>query len=135
MSEDDNSRHGFCSFVKSFFNRRQPETVRETIEDLLEEANINGEEQFSAHEQLLLNNILCLRDKKCGDAMIPRADIVGFPESGNVGDLARLMTTKGHSRIPVYRESFGRYRRRCPRYRAWSNACCPAKKMLKLPTL
>lgn len=79
MSEDDNSRHGFCSFVKSFFNRRQPETVRETIEDLLEEANINGEEQFSAHEQLLLNNILCLRDKKCGDAMIPRADIVGFP--------------------------------------------------------
>ncbi|MFR8204899.1 MAG: CBS domain-containing protein [Alphaproteobacteria bacterium] len=37
--------------------------------------------------------------------MIPRADIVGFPESGNVGDLARLMTTKGHSRIPVYRES------------------------------
>ncbi len=105
MSEDDNSRHGFCSFVKSFFSHRQPETVRETIEDLLEEANINGEEQFSAHEQLLLNNILCLRDKKFGDAMIPRADIVGFPESGNVGDLARLMTTKGHSRIPVYRES------------------------------
>ena len=43
MSEDDNSRHGFCSFVKSFFNRRQPETVRETIEDLLEEANIKGD--------------------------------------------------------------------------------------------
>ena len=37
--------------------------------------------------------------------MIPRADIVGFPKDGTVGDLAELMITKGHSRIPIYGES------------------------------
>jgi len=105
MSEESNSANGLCSFVKNFFNRRQNETVRETIEDLIEEANTNGEEQFSEHEQLLLNNILCLRDKKCGNAMIPRADIVAFQKDGTVEELAELMITKGHSRIPVYGDS------------------------------
>ncbi len=105
MPEEACPSHNLCSFVKNFFNRKQPETVRETIEDLIEEANINGEEQFSEHEQLLLNNILCLRDKKCSSAMVPRADIVGFPKDGNIVDLAELMITRGHSRIPIYGES------------------------------
>ncbi len=105
MPEEACPSHNFCSFVKNFFNRKQPETVRETIEDLIEEANINGEEQFSEHEQLLLNNILCLRDKKCSSAMVPRADIVGFPKDGSLVDLAELMITRGHSRIPIYGES------------------------------
>ncbi len=105
MSEEAKSETSFCSFVTGFFHRRQPETVRETIEDLIEEATSNGEEQFSEHEQLLLNNILCLRNKKCAEAMIPRADIIGFPQDGTVGDLAELMVTKGHSRIPIYGES------------------------------
>lgn len=105
MADESNSHNNLCDFVKSFFNRRSPETVRETIEDLIEEANVNGEEQFSEHEQLLLNNILCLRDKKCGSAMIPRADIVAFHKDGSVGDLAEMMITKGHSRIPIYGDS------------------------------
>lgn len=104
MSDDSNS-HSFCSYVKTFFSRKQPETVRETIEDLIEEANENGQDQFSEHEQLLLSNILCLRNKKCGNAMIPRADIIAFPKTGDVSELAELMVTKGHSRIPIYGES------------------------------
>lgn len=105
MSEETKPEPSFCNFVSTFFHRRQPETVRETIEDLIEEATSNGDEQFSEHEQLLLNNILCLRNKKCAEAMIPRADIIGFPQDGTVGDLAELMVTKGHSRIPIYGES------------------------------
>lgn len=105
MSEEAKSETSFCNFVTNFFHRRQTETVRETIEDLIEEASAEGDDQFSEHEQLLLQNILCLRNKKCAEAMIPRADIVGFPKDGTVGDLAELMVTKGHSRIPIYGES------------------------------
>lgn len=105
MSEDSNQSPNLCSLVKNLFSRKQTETVRETIEDLIEEATCNGEDQFSEHEQLLLSNILCLRDKKCGSAMVPRADIIGFPQDGNVGDLAELMVTRGHSRIPIYGDS------------------------------
>lgn len=101
----DDNHHSKPSFFKSIFMRKSCETVRETIEDLIEEANTNGEEQFSKHEQLLLNNILCLKDKKCGHAMVPRANIVAFHKSGTVGELAELMVAKGHSRIPIYGES------------------------------
>lgn len=37
--------------------------------------------------------------------MVPRANIIAFHKSGTVGDLAELMATKGHSRIPIYGES------------------------------
>ena len=103
MPDETKNEPSFCSFVTNFFKHKQPETVRETIEDLIEDADAGQE--FSEHEQLLLNNILCLRDKKCSSAMIPRADIVGFPKDGTIGDLAELMITKGHSRIPIYGES------------------------------
>lgn len=103
MSDETKNETSFCSFVTNIFKHKNSETVRETIEDLIEEAD--GESEFSEHEQLLLNNILCLRDKKCGNAMIPRADIIGFQKDGNVGDLAELMITKGHSRIPIYGDS------------------------------
>lgn len=103
MTEE--THHPRSNFFKNIFTRKSCETVRETIEDLIEEANTNGEEQFSEHEQLLLNNILCLKDKKCGHAMVPRANIIAFHKSGSVGELAELMAAKGHSRIPIYGES------------------------------
>lgn len=105
MSEENHNTNKIGCFIKNIFNHKPAEDVRETIEDLIEEAGTNGEEPFSEHEQLLLNNILCLRDKKCGNAMIPRANIIGFQKSGSIGDLAELMVNKGHSRIPIYGES------------------------------
>lgn len=105
MTEENHEHKNFKSLIKNMFAPKQTETVRETIEDLIEEASSNGEDQFSEHEQLLLNNILSLKDKKCGHTMIPRANIVAFQKDGTVGDLAELMITRGHSRIPIYDES------------------------------
>lgn len=102
MSEDDGQQ---LNIFKKLFRRKQQENVRETIEDLMEEAAENGENDFSKHEQLLLNNVLDLRGRKCENAMIPRAEIVAFPKDGSVMDLADLMIEQGHSRIPIYGES------------------------------
>jgi len=102
MSEDDKS---LLHVFKNMFHRKSQENVRETIEDLMEEAAENGENDFSEHEQLLLNNVLDLRDRKCENAMIPRADIIAFQKDGKVMDLAKLMLTEGHSRIPIYGDS------------------------------
>ncbi len=103
MPED--SQHLKTHFFSRWFKTKQTETVRETIEDLIEEASENGDDDFSEHEQLLLNNVLDLRDRKCSNAMIPRADIIAFPQNGNVIKLAELMVSAGHSRIPIYGES------------------------------
>lgn len=105
MPEDSSQNQNFCSLVKNLFSRKQSETMRETIEDLIEEATSNGQDQISEHERLLLSNILCLRDRKCDNAMVPRADIIGFHKDGSIRELAELMVTKGHSRIPIYGNS------------------------------
>ncbi len=97
--------HGLGSYFKKLFTTHaNNEDVRETIEDLIEEAG-SGDDGFSPHEQQLFNNLLYLKDKKVCRVMIPRADIVAFQQNGTVEELARLMVEKGHSRIPVYGES------------------------------
>ena len=75
---EENHKESIWRRFKSLFGGKQQETVRETIEDLIEEANSEGDCPFSEHEQLLLNNILYLKDKKCCHAMIPRANIIAF---------------------------------------------------------
>ena len=104
MSDDIHSHNLFCR-IKNIFIHRDPEDVRETIEDLIEEAGTQGEDIISEHEQLLLNNVLDLKDKTCSHAMVPRSDIIAFHKDGSIGDLAELMLAKGHSRIPIYGES------------------------------
>ncbi len=104
MPDDIHPHKLFCS-LKNIFKHRDKEDVRETLEDLIEEAGTQGEEAISEHEQLLLNNVLDLKDKKCCHAMVPRSDIIAFHKDGTVGDLAELMLAKGHSRIPIYGDS------------------------------
>ncbi len=102
---DDNQSHSLLNFVKNIFAPKE-EDVRETIEDMIEEAvDDTGNDEFSEHEQQLLSNVLGIKDKKVCRVMIPRADIIAFQKDGTVEDLAKLMVEKGHSRIPIYGES------------------------------
>ena len=103
MPDDIRSNKLFCH-LKSIF-KHEKEDVRETIEDLIEEAGSQGDEAISEHEQLILNNVLDLKDKKCCFAMVPRSEIIAFHKDGTVGELAELMLNKGHSRIPIYGDS------------------------------
>ena len=102
---DENQGHGFCSYFKNIFNKGN-EDVRETIEDLIEEAVDNtGKDAFSEHEQLLISNLLGIKDKKACRVMVPRSDIIAFQKNGTVEELAKMMVDRGHSRIPIYGES------------------------------
>ena len=105
MSDEEQPQNMIKKCFNSLFKNKQTETVRETIEDLLEEASSNGEKAFSEREQLLLNNVLDLNDRTCDTAMVPRADIIAFHKKGAIKDLANLMIIEGHSRIPIYGES------------------------------
>ena len=102
---DDTPNRGFCSYFKNIFGSKN-EDVRETIEDLIEEAvDDTGHDEFSEHEQELLSNVLGIKDKKACRVMIPRSDIIAFQKDGTVEELAKLMVEKGHSRLPIYGES------------------------------
>lgn len=101
--EEEQENTGFWSCVCRYFGKH--ETVRETIEDLIEEAGDDEQNQLSKHERLLLNNILYLKDKKCGQIMVPRAEIIAFQKDGTAEEISKLMFETGHSRIPVYGET------------------------------
>jgi magnesium and cobalt transporter len=89
--------------------RKADESLREAIEELIEDSEPgggeSGPEEINPDERLLLQNILHLRDVTAYDVMVPRADISAVEISTPQAELIRLMTQEAHSRLPVYRES------------------------------
>ncbi len=86
--------------IRSIFGLA-PASVREDIEDALEEAA--GD--VTPHERALLRNVLGLHDMKVEDAMIPRADVVALSLDSTLREALKLFRTAGHSRLPVYAET------------------------------
>ncbi len=93
------------NWLKSLRRGRNGDTLRETIEELIEESEIEGDSPISEGESTLLRNILKLRNLTAHDVMVPRADIAAVSADVGLADLVQVMSTKGHSRLPVYRET------------------------------
>ena len=79
-------------------------SVRDTLDELIEERE-DAEIPIDDDERILLANILELRDRSVDDVMVPRADIVAVEAGASLADVIGVMTTAGHSRLPVYREN------------------------------
>jgi magnesium and cobalt transporter len=82
------------------------QAVRGVIEELIEERieeSADGDAAIDPNERLLLSNVLKLRDVTARDIMVPRADIVAIEAATPVAEALALLTTGGHSRLPVYR--------------------------------
>ncbi|MFV0627504.1 MAG: hemolysin family protein [Alphaproteobacteria bacterium] len=105
MTEENSKNGGIYGNFKRIFSSKPKETVREAIEDLLDEAADGEFKPISEHEKLLLNNVLYLHNKKCHQVMTSRANITAFPKSGKIIELAETMINKGHSRLPIYDEN------------------------------
>lgn len=80
------------------------DTLREAIEELIEEEDSAPQSSVAAHERMLISNILELRDLPVLDVMVPRADIVAINIAATKEDLYTLLQQKPHSRIPVYKD-------------------------------
>jgi CBS domain containing-hemolysin-like protein len=86
----------------------EAETVRDVIEELIEERieeSPGDGDLIDSHERLLLANVLRLRDVNAADIMVPRADIVAVETETPALDVLHLLIERGHSRVPVYRET------------------------------
>ncbi|MBB3066545.1 MULTISPECIES: hemolysin family protein [Limibacillus] len=96
--------------IRGFLGLRNGDsTLRESIETILEESELHssGEDDtpISDHERVMLLNTLKLRHLTAYDVMVPRADIVAVEAGTSLDSLLKLMAEKGHSRLPVYRET------------------------------
>jgi magnesium and cobalt transporter len=91
-------------------DRKREEALRDALEEIIEEAEAESEgtpqdEPITAGERSLLRNIIRLRDLSAVDVMVPRADITAVPDDIGVEALIGEFIARGHSRLPVYRES------------------------------
>jgi CBS domain containing-hemolysin-like protein len=78
-----------------------PSTIRADLKDVLD-AMTPGESGFSPEESRMLKNILGLRERRVGDVMVPRADIIDVQQNIPLGELIRVFERAGHSRLVVY---------------------------------
>lgn len=103
-------RDGLMWRLQGLMRRREAESIRDRMEELIEEpeAPHAGEAGAPAtdldpQERALLGNVLKLRGKTAYDVMVPRADIMAMPEDFTLEQAIGLIQRDGHSRYPVYR--------------------------------
>ena len=105
-------RSGLFWKFQSLLRRKEAESVRDRVEELIErheergqgEGEEPGPDDLDAHERALLSNVLRLRGSTAYDVMVPRADIMAMPEDLTLEQAIQLIQKDGHSRYPVYRE-------------------------------
>ncbi len=96
---------GLRAWLRNLFGRRNGEaSVREAIEELIEETDTTAA-AIDSDERTLLVNILSLHEVTAADVMLPRAEIVATDVETSIDDIIDLMARDAHSRIPVFRET------------------------------
>ena len=96
----ENGGNWFTRTLRRMFGWRGT-SIRADLKDVLE-AMTPGESGFSLEESRMLRNILGLRERRIGDVMVPRADIVAVQQNIALGELMRTFKDAGHSRLVVY---------------------------------
>lgn len=110
---DASSRPGLFWKLQGMLRRKEAESVRDRVGELIERREDKGEHDgetldasdLDTHERDLLSNVLRLRGTTAYDVMVPRADIMAMPEDYSLEQAIALIQKDGHSRYPVYRES------------------------------
>jgi CBS domain containing-hemolysin-like protein len=82
----------------------RPGSLRDDLEELLENAPNEATDEFSAAERAILQNVLKLGETRIDDVMVPRTDIVALESSEPLGTLLARFLEAGHSRLPIYSE-------------------------------
>lgn len=99
----------FLKWLRGLFRGRNGDsTLRETIEEIIEEIEEGESEEANAapitdDERVMLANLLKLRGQTAYDVMVPRADIVAVEVGTSFEELLDMVSTSSHSRLPVFR--------------------------------
>ncbi len=90
--------------ISSSQKSHNDDSLREAIEELIEEEDDTPQSSVAAHERRLIANILQLRDLPVVEVMVPRADVVAVDINTPKEKLFKVLSEKPHSRFPVYKD-------------------------------
>jgi magnesium and cobalt transporter len=103
--EHDRSFARLRNFLRLIRRPRNGESLRETIDEMIEEPAADDPRPLSGQERVLISNILKVHDQTAADVMVPRVDIVALDVETPFPEVVKCMVDQGHSRVPVYRET------------------------------
>src|SRR5215467_11582171 len=103
--EPDRAFARLRSFLRLLRRPRNGESLRETIDEMIEETAADDPRPLSGHERLLIGNVLKIHDQTAADVMVPRVDIVALDVETPFPEVVKCMVEQGHSRVPIYRET------------------------------
>ncbi|MGL6044076.1 MAG: CBS domain-containing protein, partial [Sandaracinobacteroides sp.] len=98
------SGSSFWSTVRELLNLKSPHTLRESIEEAIDDHLEQGADpdDLDHDERTMLRNMLHISEQTAGEIAVPRADMVMFKIGDGFPALVALFREAGHSRIPVF---------------------------------
>lgn len=90
-----------------FFGKKRVKEKKEiTEEDLITLINVGKDEGvIEEEEKKMIRNIFEFGVTMVKEVMVPRVDMACIPSEAKLNSILRLIKKKGHSRIPVYKET------------------------------
>ncbi len=97
---EEGSETRLWTVIRNFFSGR---AENNPVEKVIAEARENQE--LATDVSRILRNVLYLDQKQVMEIMVPRTDIDSVEESLSIQEVAQVINSSGHSRLPVYREN------------------------------
>ncbi|MDR0633270.1 MAG: CBS domain-containing protein [Holosporales bacterium] len=87
---------------KMSLGKEQDSSIRDAIEELIEEEEEDEEQSIDNDEKMILVNVLSLKDLTAEDIMIPYANIAAIPLSASPSEVSAIFMKANVSQVPVY---------------------------------
>ena len=104
---EDDSEKGFFGLIRSLIKKKSPLgdsiDLAEEIHDLMDEGQAKG--LISDEETHMVNGVLDLKETRAHSIMIPRTEISSAPANSTLGEVIKLVTDCGHTRIPIHNDN------------------------------
>ena len=90
-----------ASWLKGLIGRKNgDDSLREALEDYIEELSSEDSAGDNGQEKILLGNILELRNMTVTDVMVPRVDVAAVDISSSPSELLRLLAENSTAAFP-----------------------------------
>jgi CBS domain containing-hemolysin-like protein len=93
------------NWVKHTIGVKQDASLKETLEEIIEEHDAQADNHLAPEERVMLHNVLSFGDTKVSDIMVPRTDIYAVPADIELCNLKAHILEQQHTRIPVYEDT------------------------------
>ncbi len=101
--------HIVGKWMKGIFGgRHQEASLKEALEEVIEEHLEDGEQSISSEERDMLRNMLLMGELTVSDVMIPRTEIVAVEHEITLTELKAVLLEQRHTRMPVYHGTLDR---------------------------